>query len=60
MKGVDTTVVSAGREATCQVCHRHWTGPNALAVAARHAAAHRHLVVARATSEHVYRPGSAT
>lgn len=48
----ETTVVAV--EAGCTTCHGtepHWTAPNAMAVAARHAKLHHHPTWARQTIE---------
>lgn len=60
MRGVITTVTTTRIFATCQHCSRGWSTTNALAVAARHAAAHRHTVTAMRTTAHTYAPSQET
>lgn len=56
MKGVETRHRTTLRRAWCLVCKKEWTAHNALAVAARHAAAFGHTTRAEVTSEHAYIP----
>jgi hypothetical protein len=44
VKGVSKVYRQPIRQAVCRNCGNTWDGSNALAVGARHAAAHRHVV----------------
>lgn len=56
MKGVRTTVTTTALAAWCEQCGKRWDGVNALAVGARHTAAHGHLVIAESVTTHTYAP----
>jgi hypothetical protein len=58
VKGVNTGVRTTRRYARCLDCGKAWSTPNALAVAARHCAAHRHTVMADTATAHTYSPSS--
>ncbi len=56
MNGVRTDIRIVRKYATCLDCPSRWDGANALAVAARHAAAHGHTVTGTCHTEHSYMP----
>lgn len=56
MNGVRSHIRTIKRRAWCLDCAKRWEGPNALAVAARHTAAHRHTTRAEAATEHAFVP----
>lgn len=56
MKGVDTGIRTLRKTARCLDCPKRWDGPNALAVAARHTAAHGHTCMGETSTVHTYAP----
>ncbi|GAC1569965.1 MAG: hypothetical protein NVS3B18_01610 [Candidatus Dormibacteria bacterium] len=56
MKGVHKRIRTVHKRAWCQDCPKTWDSANALAVAARHTAAHRHRTRGEASTQHAYAP----
>lgn len=56
MNGVRSFIRTVKRRAWCRDCPKEWDGANALAVAARHTAAHGHTTEAETSTEHAYIP----